>query len=293
MSFMQDSEQVRHDRVNLVRLVRRLDRTVGSKEWEDEMRSPTRATWVKTQGMLQKLKFARKLLKTVELHHALEDSSASTRLDEYEDTIAKLETVVNEAHKKVAHQPRRPPPILPTLPLPVLVAPSIASEQAQTTVTEVLPQHDPGLPLSESLPTLGAMLPESSLPQSRPPIDPAASLLPASAPSSTEKSTLPTGTPAFLQNSAALQEEMSQQLVQMAQQLKRNAVHFASSLNDDKAVVELAQQKMERNFDVLTKERVRLRDHRSKSWGTTWLVVLSLFVAAVGFVLTFLVIRIT
>jgi hypothetical protein len=86
---------------------------------------------------------------------------------------------------------------------------------------------------------------------------------------------------------------MSEQLAQMAAQLKRNAVHFANALEKDKAVVEDAQGKMERNFDVLSKERVRLRDHRSKSWGTTWLVVLSMLVAAIGFVLTFFVIRIT
>ena len=86
---------------------------------------------------------------------------------------------------------------------------------------------------------------------------------------------------------------MSEQLANMAAQLKRNAMHFAGALEKDKAVVTEAQEKMERNFDVMTKERVRLRDHRSKSWGTTWLVVLSLVVALVGFILTFFVIRIT
>lgn len=86
---------------------------------------------------------------------------------------------------------------------------------------------------------------------------------------------------------------MSEQLALMAAQLKRNAIHFALSLEKDKAVVQDAQEKVERNYDVMTKERVRLRDHRSKSWGTTWLVVLSLVVVAVGFVLSFFVIRLT
>ena len=52
MSFA-DSEQIRHDRVNLVRLVRRLEDAVESKEWYEDVRKPTRATWIKTQGMLQ------------------------------------------------------------------------------------------------------------------------------------------------------------------------------------------------------------------------------------------------
>lgn len=86
---------------------------------------------------------------------------------------------------------------------------------------------------------------------------------------------------------------MSEQLANMAAQLKRNAIHFATSLEKDKAVVLEAQEKVERNYDVMTKERVRLRDHRSKSWGTTWLVILSLVVALVGFMLTFFVIRLT
>ena len=69
---------------------------------------------------------------------------------------------------------------------------------------------------------------------------------------------------------------MSEQLARMATQLKRNAMHFANSLENDKAVVQDAHEKMERNYAVMTKERVRLRDHRSKSWGTTWLVMLGL-----------------
>ena len=79
----------------------------------------------------------------------------------------------------------------------------------------------------------------------------------------------------------------------MAAQLKRNAMHFSTSLADDKVVVQAAQEKLERNHDVMTKERVRLRDHRGKSWGTTWLVILSMVVAIIGFMLTFFVIRIT
>ena len=96
-----------------------------------------------------------------------------------------------------------------------------------------------------------------------------------------------------MQNSAALQEELSAQLAQMATQLKRNAVHFANALEKDKAVVQETQEKLERNHDVKTKERVRLRDHHSKSWGTTWITMLSLLVVLIGFIMTFLVIRIT
>ena len=59
------------------------------------------------------------------------------------------------------------------------------------------------------------------------------------------------GRPALLQNSAALQEEMSEQLAAMAAQLKRNAVHFAGALEKDRAVVQGAQEKVGRNYDVM------------------------------------------
>ena len=90
------------------------------------------------------------------------------------------------------------------------------------------------------------------------------------------------------QATTALQEELSSQLEQMARQLKRNAIHFSTSLATDKAVVEEAQEKLESNFDVMSLQRVKLRDHSSKSSSTTWLtvgivlLVLLLFVVMVG-----------
>lgn len=62
---------------------------------------------------------------------------------------------------------------------------------------------------------------------------------------------------------------------------------FSASLAKDKAVVEDTQEKLESNFDVMHKERVRLRDHSGKSSSTTWLTfgiitaVLSLFMLMV------------
>lgn len=52
MSY-QLTEQIVHDRVNLLRLVRRLDKTIASREWEDDTTQPGRPAWIKTQGMLQ------------------------------------------------------------------------------------------------------------------------------------------------------------------------------------------------------------------------------------------------
>ena len=79
----------------------------------------------------------------------------------------------------------------------------------------------------------------------------------------------------------------------MANQLKRNAIHFSESLARDQATVEEAKVKIESNFDTMTKERVRLRDHRGKSGSTTCLVLMSTLIVAVSFVLMFFIIRLT
>ena len=140
-------------------------------------------------------------------------------------------------------------------------------------------------PLSLEDDSLLSPLP-SSLPSSRPGVSTIAS-------GTTNAGSTTTTAPAFLQNSSALQEELSAQLAQMATQLKNNTIHFASPLDKDKSILGEAQEKLERNLDVMTKERTRLRDHRSKSWGTTWITLLSIVVAIIGFILTFFVIRFT
>ena len=52
MSY-QLNEQVVHDRVNLLRLVRRLEKSIDSAEWLEDTRAPSRAAWIKTQGVMQ------------------------------------------------------------------------------------------------------------------------------------------------------------------------------------------------------------------------------------------------
>jgi len=94
-------------------------------------------------------------------------------------------------------------------------------------------------------------------------------------------------------NSNALQQELSDQLAHMATQLKRNAIHFSESLAKDQAVVEEAQGKIEGNFDVMQKERLRVRDLRGKTGSTTCLVVTSVVAVLVAFVVMVLVIRAT
>jgi hypothetical protein len=52
MSY-QPTEQAVHDRINLLRLVRALEKSVNGEEWLGDTREPGRAAWIKTQGALQ------------------------------------------------------------------------------------------------------------------------------------------------------------------------------------------------------------------------------------------------
>ena len=77
----------------------------------------------------------------------------------------------------------------------------------------------------------------------------------------------------------------------MAAQLKRNAIHFSTSLAKDQAIIDEAQQKVEGNYDMMMKERVRLRDHRGKSGSTTCLVLAIVVLVLVLFLLVVSIIR--
>ena len=86
------------------------------------------------------------------------------------------------------------------------------------------------------------------------------------------------------QTTNALHEELSSELERMAQQLKRNAMHFSTSLAKDKAVIEDTEQKIERNTEVLASQRVKMRSN-------TCLVVAIVLLVALVFVMIVIVIR--
>ena len=100
-------------------------------------------------------------------------------------------------------------------------------------------------------------------------------------------------TQTLLQHRTALQEELSSQLAQMAGQLRRNAEHFSTALAADQAVLSNAEEKIGANFDVMKQERVRLRDHRSRSLGTTCLTITSVLVVSIAFVIMLFIFRLT
>jgi Membrane fusion protein Use1 len=189
----------------------------------------------------------------------------------------------------MAPKAARPEPFLPHIPIPTTVN-GTAPRLSEATTPPSLNIAPPPLPTGDLLlfpSDQSTLLPPSSSNLLTSPN----TLLSPVAPASAKKS-VATAT-AVLQNSSALQQELSDQLAQMASQLKRNAIHFSESLARDQAVVDDTQVKIEGNHDVMMKERIRLRDHRGKSGLTTCLVLMSLLVVVISFMLMFFVIRFT
>ncbi|KAF8490386.1 hypothetical protein F5888DRAFT_1900627 [Russula emetica] len=277
---MNTPEQILHDRVNLVRLVRRLDKSINKSDWGYEK---SMTLWLRAEGMLQQLKYARKLLSNVASYN---DSQPSTklrqRLTDIHGLLDKLDSFMLSVNERVIPEPPRAEPILPTLPLPPpstrRVTPSVVQRLASP--SDVTSEEESvRLPLEHTLDEGGAV--SSILLPPRIPAPPLASAADA-APAQ-----------GLLQHGTALQEELSAQLAQMAGQLRRNAEHFSTALAADQAVLRSAEEKIGANYDVMKRERVRLRDHRGKSLGTTCLTITSVLVVTVAFLVMFFLLRFT
>ncbi|KAN0138397.1 hypothetical protein V8E53_003860 [Lactarius tabidus] len=283
-------EQIVHDRVNLVRLMRRLDKSVNEADWGTE-RSWT--VWLKSERVLQQLKHARKLLGNVELDNEVQPSpKLGKRLVDIRSLLDRLDAFMLSVNEQVTPEPSRLEPFLPTVPRP----------SPPTTRKPDLPSVQRLAPPSHV--TSGPLTPEDTeTPAAAADVD----LLLGSTDESDSTYLQPDRMPpthgstggdaesasALLQNSTALQEELAAQLAQMAGQLRRNAEHFSGALVADQAVLGAAEEKVGANLDVMKRERVRLRDHRGKALGTTCLTISSVLVVAIAFLVMFFVIRFT
>ncbi|KAF8964959.1 hypothetical protein BDZ97DRAFT_1814090 [Flammula alnicola] len=195
-------------------------------------------------------------------------------------------------------KPKRPAPILPTLPIPepprTQINASSSGEvlhQSRDGTSSPPPYSEPtSKPSSPKVSTQGLFISPPDADEISPTLltSTLPSLLPSNpaetaAASAYSRSFGSTPTARKLtgaHTSTALQEELSSQLEVMAQQLKRTTLHFSNSLEKDEVVVEDAGLKLEGNYDVMLKERLRLRDHRGVG---ARLVVFMLMVSVIRF----------
>lgn len=252
-----------HDEVNLRRLVPLLEQAV--EDWGQSNSEPNLANWAKAASKLEEVKHARKLLASVQLYDT--DPSHDPKYEIIRVKIDNIEQFFSKLEQSTKPPSVRPLPLLPTILVPTPLPPEL-----------VMPEDPEALPVTTTdnlLLSPGDITPLPSTTFPRPEVRKEFSQAQA------------TG------SSSALQEELSNQLSQMATQLKRNALHFSNSLANDAALVNTLDEKLERNYDVMKKERVRLRDHRGKSLGTTCLVMSSVVGVVAVFIVMVGIMRVT
>jgi len=94
-------------------------------------------------------------------------------------------------------------------------------------------------------------------------------------------------------NVNANQEELTEELSQMASQLKKNVHHFNKLLAVDQTILLANQTKLELNSDTMTKEGGRLTQVSLKNRSMTWFTIAAVCAVAVSWILMFIIIRLT
>ncbi|KAF8578030.1 hypothetical protein K439DRAFT_1363316 [Ramaria rubella] len=277
-------EQLKHDRINLGRLVKRLEKVVSEDRWSEADQNDDEA-WVTVQGMAQKIRHARQLLLNVNCYEELDSQTISPAyVATMHETLDRLDEVVSVLKQRLEPKSVAQISYLSLLPLPT-------QEEDST------PEHKDAEPSPEA-----ELIPSEPVSSERPLVesgpDPASDLLPSSSvphvPESARASSFkPPSASSLLSASLQTHEELSNELARMATQLKRNTQFFSESLDKDKTLVQSAAEVLEKNYDSMTKERVRLKDHRGKSFGTTWMVFGSLLAVSIAWIFMFFIIRLT
>ncbi|KAK8864633.1 hypothetical protein IAR55_001883 [Kwoniella newhampshirensis] len=93
--------------------------------------------------------------------------------------------------------------------------------------------------------------------------------------------------------SAQLHEELGGQLVDMSHRLKLNAIHFATSLENEKTMLEDSGEVLEKNLAATRSSKKTLSSVSKKGRGTTCLTLGVVILVLVLFVWTYMLIRFT
>ncbi|KAJ1915498.1 hypothetical protein IWQ60_007787 [Tieghemiomyces parasiticus] len=88
-----------------------------------------------------------------------------------------------------------------------------------------------------------------------------------------------------------VQDELTDDLVRMAQVLKGNSHLFKETLEKDTKTMRDAQEAMGENQTRLARQGTRLGTYSKKAWGTTWLTWSIILAVCLLFMLVYFVIR--
>ncbi|KAJ7031641.1 hypothetical protein C8F04DRAFT_1110124 [Mycena alexandri] len=272
-----------HDEINLRRLVRRLEKSASDSQWT----TASDDTWIKVQGTLQKVKYARKLLGNVELEDVDPTPKSMQRYNDFRTKLDRIDAFMKELDKRTAPKQTRPAPLLPHIPTPP-DEPEPAPAQQRASPPEAISVSGDEDSTSAALVTDNLLFSagdgaRSSFSSSVSP--PLTTLLPASFPSATKSTT--TALEPRMQGSTASQREMGEQLSLMATQLKRNALYFSDLMEKDQRVIEETEVKLDGNFGYMQKTQTRMKGLREKTGSSTCMRMLIILV--VTFLFMFMV----
>ncbi|CAE7228563.1 unnamed protein product [Rhizoctonia solani] len=300
------SSESSHNEVNLARLLRRLEKAVNSQDWSYQSLTESSTTWIRAEGMLQSLSYARKLLSSIRNDEDSPTSTASSSeyLQATENKIDALESVLNDVRLRAQPKKSKPPSYLSHVPPPkpkpklVLQPTIIVTEEIKSpeeiTSEALLPvgeEPEPRSPVSDLLPSTPLPQLDTKHIRSSTTNSPSDSLFPRSRLSAAASPS--TDMPAFMHTSLQTQEDLSEQLAQMAAQLKRNAQTFAAQLHEDNALVQLAHDQLEGVHTRVKTERSTLRAFSGKSGYTTCMTIGIIIVVIISWVMMFLMIKVT
>ncbi|KAH0828065.1 hypothetical protein J3R83DRAFT_3719 [Lanmaoa asiatica] len=111
---MRTDEQILHDKINLPRLMKRLEQSIQEGDWS-KSNPPKRETWIKAQAMLQQVRHARLLLKNVELDSVDPTPTEERRYQHFRTTLTHLEDYMCQVEQQLTPPVRRPKPLLPSI----------------------------------------------------------------------------------------------------------------------------------------------------------------------------------
>ncbi|KAJ1951477.1 hypothetical protein IWQ62_006422 [Dispira parvispora] len=95
----------------------------------------------------------------------------------------------------------------------------------------------------------------------------------------------------LVQHHRQIHDELTGDLVHMAQTLKGNSLLFGDLLSKDREVLQDAQEVISNNVDHMQKHGGRLTTYSRKSWSTTWMTWLIILVVCLTFIMVYFVVR--
>ncbi|KDN49704.1 hypothetical protein RSAG8_01769, partial [Rhizoctonia solani AG-8 WAC10335] len=171
------SSESSHNEVNLSRLLRRLEKAVNNQDWSYQSLTESSAAWIRAEGMLQSVAYARKLLSSVRND---EDSltpsitSSSGYLQATEKKIDALESVLNGVRSRAQPKKSKPPSYLSHVPPPrpkpspqptVTITSEEVKSPEEMTSDALLPVGEEGEKGPELRSPVSDLLPSTPLPQ--------------------------------------------------------------------------------------------------------------------------------